>query len=214
MLSYLFSQPLIFVAWVLAFLIALSFHEFCHALAATVLGDQTPSRMGRLTLNPVAHIDLIGLFAVLFIGFGWGKPVPFNPYNLKWRKWGSTAVAFAGPLSNLFLAILSAFGLMIAGPRLGCSNLLTGFLFLSLNINVALMVFNLFPLPPLDGSKALLAVLDHPKYQNFRVFIEQKGQMMLLLLILADAVLGLGLFSGIIHLASDVFSGLFPMTCV
>ncbi len=214
MLSYLFSQPLIFLAWVLAFLIALSFHEFCHALAATLLGDQTPGRMGRLTLNPVAHIDLIGLLAVLFIGFGWGKPVPFNPYNLTWKKWGSTAVAFAGPLSNLFLAMLSAIGVMIAGPRLGCSNLLTGFLFISLNINIALMVFNLFPLPPLDGSKAVLAIFDHPKYQAFRTFIEQQGQMILLLLILGDAVLGIGIFSGIITMASRLFSALFPMVCV
>lgn len=214
MLSYLFSQPLIFVAWVLAFLIALSFHEFCHALAATLLGDSTPGRMGRVTLNPFAHIDLIGLLAVLFIGFGWGKPVQFNPYNLKWKKWGSTAVAFAGPLSNFFLGTLSAIGVMIAGPRLGCSNLLTGFLFLSLNINIALMVFNFFPLPPLDGSKALLAALDHPKYQAFRTFIEQKGQMLLLVFILADALLGLGIFSGIINLASNVFSHYFPSVCI
>lgn len=214
MLSVFFDQPAIFLAWVLAFLVALSFHEFCHALAATLLGDSTPGRMGRLTLNPVAHIDMIGLLAVLFIGFGWGKPVQFNPYNLKWKKWGPTAVAFAGPLSNLFLGTLSAIGLMIAGPRLGCSNLLTGFLFLSLNINIALMVFNLFPLPPLDGSKALLASLSHPKYQSFRTFIEQKGQLILLGVILVDALFGLGIFGRVISFASGIFMYFFPAVCV
>lgn len=198
MFSLLFSQPLIFVAWTLAFLLALSVHEFSHALVGSWLGDQTAKRLGRLTLNPVAHIDPLGLFAVMMIGFGWGKPVPFNPYNLTWPKWGPVAIAFAGPLSNLLLAVIAIVLMSIVGPDLGRGNLLVIFLGVFAQLNVTLMAFNLIPLPPLDGSKALLALLAHPKYADARLFIETRGPQLLLLLVLADALTGAGIFSRLI----------------
>lgn len=211
MLSLFFNEPLVFFTWILAFLIALSVHEFSHALAATLLGDNTAKRLGRLTLNPAAHIDLIGLMAVLLIGFGWGKPVPFNPYNLKWPKWGPVAVAFAGPLSNFFFAAISLVLLAFAGPGLGYNNLLTIFLMVSAQLNVALLAFNLVPLPPLDGSKVLLAVLDGPKYAATREFVENRGPYLLLILIFADSFMRLGIFAGLIHLVWNLLGQVFPI---
>ncbi|MFH1621355.1 MAG: site-2 protease family protein [Patescibacteria group bacterium] len=208
MISYLFQQPFIFLAWTVAFLLALSIHEFSHALASTYLGDSTAKRMGRLTLNPMAHIDLIGFLAVFLIGFGWGKPVPYNPYNLKWQKWGPTMVAAAGPFSNLFLAALSIFLLVILAPKLGPNNLLVVFLYISSQLNIALMVFNLIPLPPLDGSKPLLSFLSQPKYVVAKNFLETRGPMILLILILADSFGGLGLFSGLFHIAYNFVTNL------
>ncbi|MFZ2804602.1 MAG: site-2 protease family protein [Patescibacteria group bacterium] len=213
LLSLLFQQPILFFAWAAAFLIALSFHEFSHALVATWLGDNTAKRMGRLTLNPVAHIDPIGLLAVFLIGFGWGKPVPYNPYNLKWPKWGPTVVAAAGPISNLFMALVTGILAFLLAPKFGCDNLLIIFLSIMTELNLALMVFNLIPLPPLDGSKALLAVLDGPQYAGFRQFIETKGQLVLFGLILIDAILGIGLFAGLFAGATAVFGHIVPLVC-
>ena len=204
MISYLFSQPYLFLVWTIAFLIALSVH-------GTLLGDTTAKRMGRLTLNPASHVDPLGLMVLLFIGFGWGKPVPFNPYNLRWPKWGPTAVAAAGPGSNLLLAIVSALLLMVFGAQLGPDNLLTVFLLISLQLNIILMVFNLIPLPPLDGSKALLSILAHPKYAATRTLIETKGPMLLLLLILLDSLAGLGLLSRLFSSTMSLITWIIPL---
>jgi len=193
MFSLLFQQPLLFFVWVIAFLIALSIHEFSHAAVGNWLGDPTAKRLGRLTLNPLAHVDPIGFLAVIFIGFGWGKPVPYNPYNLRWPRWGPVAVATAGPLSNFVLAILSVVLLANLGPALGSNNLLIAFLAICAQLNIALLAFNLIPLPPLDGSKALLAILSHPKYAAARLFIETQGPLLLLFLIFVDSISGLGL---------------------
>jgi len=211
MLTLFLNEPLVFFTWVLAFLIALSVHEFSHAWAAALQGDNTSRRMGRLTLNPVAHIDFIGLLAVFFIGFGWGKQVPFNPYNLKYPKWGPVMVAFAGPLSNFVFAALSLLLLGVIGPYLGYNNLLTIFLVVSAQLNVALLAFNLIPLPPLDGSKALLAMLEHPKYAATREFIETRGPALLLLFIVADSLLQLDLLSGYIHFVWNLIAYILPV---
>ena len=167
----------------------------------TWLGDTTARRMGRLTLNPAAHIDPIGFFAVLLIGFGWGKPVPYNPYNLRWPKWGPVAIAFAGPVSNLLIAMAAVLLLANIGPMLGSQNLLFLFLVILVQLDIALAVFNLIPLPPLDGSKALLAVLSHPKYAAARNFIETRGPMILLLLVFLDAFGGFGILIGLVRWA-------------
>ena len=195
MFSLLTQNPLLFLVWLIAFLVALSVHEFCHALVATQLGDSTAERMGRLTLNPAAHIDPLGLLAVIFIGFGWGKPVPFNSYNLKWPKWGPVLIAAAGPASNFIMAVISSLLIVQLAPHLSVDNLLMAFLVISAQLNIALMIFNLVPLPPLDGSKALIALLSHPKYVAARQFIEQRGPYLLLIIILADSFLNLGIFS-------------------
>ncbi|MFA5185069.1 MAG: site-2 protease family protein [Patescibacteria group bacterium] len=211
MFTLFFNEPLVFFTWVLAFLIALSIHEFSHAWVGTLLGDQTAKRLGRLTLNPAAHIDLVGLMAVLLIGFGWGKPVPFNPYNLKWPKWGPVAIAFAGPVSNLVFASISLLLLPLAATRLGMDNLLTIFLIVSAQLNVALLAFNLIPLPPLDGSKVLLAVLDGPQHASFRDTLENRGPYLLFMLIIADSLLHLGLFSGLIRMVWNLLGGIFAV---
>ncbi len=206
MFTLFFQQPLVFVAWVLAFLAALSLHEFSHALVGAWLGDLTAKRLGRLTLNPASHIDPMGFIAVLLIGFGWGKPVPYNPYNLKWPRWGPVAIAAAGPVSNVLFAIVSVIALSIAGPLLGGGNLLVIFLAVCAELNIALAVFNLIPLPPLDGSKALLAILAAPKYANVRRWIEMRGPMILILLIAMDALGGFNIFGGLIWWAIGLVS--------
>lgn len=204
MLALLFSEPWIFVAWFIAFLGSLAVHEASHAAVATWLGDQTAKRMGRLTLNPAAHVDTTGLLFTVLAGFGWGKPVPFNPYNLRWPKWGPVAVAFAGPTSNLLLAFLGLLALAWALPALGTGSLLTVFFLLFTQLNLALLAFNLIPLPPLDGSKLLLAALAHPRHAVARMWIETKGPMVLLGLVLADTLLGLGLFSWVFSAVSGL----------
>lgn len=141
-------------------IISAVFHEFMHGWMANNLGDSTAKDLGRLTLNPLKHIDLIGtlllpLFLILTTngGFiGWAKPVPYNPYNLTDRKFGSTKVAFAGPAANFFMALI--FGLIVRFIPLN-STLFVTFSWITY-INLALGFFNLIPVPPLDGSKLLM----------------------------------------------------------
>lgn len=189
-----------FVVWVLVVLIALSVHEFSHALAGTLLGDPTAKRLGRLTLNPIAHVDPFGLIALVTVGFGWGKPVPYNPYNLRDHTWGPVKVALAGPAMNLAVAVLLGFVLRLLGPVLGETNLLIQFLYLSVYLNVVLLLFNLLPLPPLDGSKLLLSSLSAPKWIGLRTWLETRGSWLLVGLIVADMVLGLNLFGALFDL--------------
>lgn len=196
--NLLFEEPLVFVAWLLAILVSLTVHEFSHALTSTALGDPTAKVSGRLTLNPMAHIDPLGFLALIFVGFGWGKPVPFNPYNLSVRRWGPALVGLAGPFANLIFVALSVISLKIlqATTDLSVGNLLIlQFLFLLLTINLILLLFNLIPVPPLDGSKLLFAVLSSPKYAQLRFKLESRGPMILLGVIILDSFLGLGIFA-------------------
>jgi Zn-dependent protease len=191
--STLFSNPSVFILWLAAILIALSVHEFSHALAAYLLGDNTAKRMGRLTLNPWAHVDLFGLLALVFVHFGWGKPVPYNPMYLKHKHWGEFLVAVAGPFSNLVMLLVFGVMLKILLPILGTGNLLIIFLIFAFFINAALMLFNLIPLPPLDGSKFLFAILHQNKWHDLRYKIEQYGPYALMAVIFADIILGIGI---------------------
>ena len=195
LLSLAFQQPILFVVLVAVFLVVLSVHECAHALIGYWLGDSTAERQGRLTLNPLAHIDPIGFLALLTVGFGWGKPVPFNPYNLKYPRWGPTLVALAGPGSNLILGAIFAVMLRLLGASLGSQNLLIIFLSYAAYLNFLLMLFNLIPIPPLDGSKVLLAALGHPRYAQARLFLERYGTNLLLALIILDSFGGIGIFS-------------------
>jgi Zn-dependent protease len=124
LLAQLFSDPWLTVATLVAFLIALSVHEASHALAAFWLGDRTAYREKRLTLNPFSHIDWTGFLMLVTVGFGWGKPVPFNPYNLKWQRIGPALIAAAGPISNFLLGVVATLGFAIAFASLGPTNLL------------------------------------------------------------------------------------------
>lgn len=188
-----------------ALLLTLSFHEFAHAYIGYRLGDPTAERMGRMTLNPMAHIDPVGFLMILLIGFGYAKPVPFNPVLLKYRTWGPAFVAAAGPISNFLLGTVCALAYGFLLPNLGPGNLLLVALFFLGVINFALMVFNLIPLPPLDGSKVLFAALSAPRYANVRIFLETRGTYLLLVLIFVDIFLGIGIFSWIFDISNFLF---------
>lgn len=161
-------------------MIAISFHEFAHAFAAYRLGDMTAKDQGRLTVNPMSHLSLVGTLMILLAGFGWGKPVPFNPYNLKNQRWGPVIIALAGPFSNLLLVVLFGLILRFGYPLLGLGpeNALYYFLFVLVLLNAILMVFNLIPIPPLDGSKLLFALLPDSA-ANVKNFLQQYGFIIL-----------------------------------
>ena len=179
-------------------LVGLPVHEFSHALAAFRLGDGTAKLFGRLTLNPIAHFDPVGgtLLALTFIGsaatgtplgFGWAKPTPVNPMNLEGGRRGEAIVAAAGPVSNLILAIAGAIPLrfMYANPHLiGQFPIVADVLDLFVRINILLMIFNLIPVPPLDGSKVMFAFMDRRTEYQIRPVLEQYGFFVLLILIL------------------------------
>lgn len=180
-------------------LIGFPVHEFAHALAAYRLGDGTAKMLGRLSLNPLVHFDPLGgiLLAVTFIGsgfgFGWAKPTPVNPNNLAGGPRGEAIVAAAGPISNLVLAIAAALPLryLLDNPLLwdsipslifevGPSGQIGGVLHLFVLINILLAIFNLLPIPPLDGSKVLFAVLPPRLAWQWRPVLEQYGFLLLL----------------------------------
>jgi Zn-dependent protease len=164
-------------------------HEVSHGYAALALGDPTAKYQGRLTLNPISHIDPVGSILVPLLGYfaggfiiGWAKPVPFNPYNLRNAKWGEALVAIAGPLSNISLAVV--FGLFM---RLASGQAFMTPAFLSLAsfvvmINITLAIFNLIPIPPLDGSKILFAFLPY-KWQSVRESFEKYGFILVLVFV-------------------------------
>src|SRR3990172_3001765 len=154
----------VFLALVIAFVVAISIHEACHALAATRLGDPTPRLQGRLTLNPLRHLDPIGTLLLVVAGFGWGRPVMINPLNLKYGvRRGMAVVSAAGPASNLAMAgVLGPLVRQIAGDEQGLlfgGEFLTVLLLLTIQINIVLAVFNLIPIPPLDGFCVLYGIV-------------------------------------------------------
>ncbi|MBX4198892.1 site-2 protease family protein [Candidatus Parcubacteria bacterium] len=178
-----------FVIQILILLMSVVIHEVCHGLAARYYGDHTAEYQGRLTLNPLKHLDPVGsllLPALLFfthsgIVFGWAKPVPYNPYNLKPGRWPEAAVALAGPASNF--AIAAVFAVLL---RLGVSHDYSpAFLHITAAIvlvNLLLMVFNLMPVPPLDGSRLLFAVFPERLYR-YRNFFERYGFVLVIIFI-------------------------------
>ncbi len=150
-----FFDPVALLAKLVILLVALPIHEFSHALVAYRLGDDTAARQGRLTLNPLRHLDPLGSLMIFFVGFGWAKPVPVNPWNLRHgSRTGYALVAAAGPASNLLLAALVAM-LWRVGLLDGASPNVVQFALIFMSINVSLCLFNLIPLAPLDGSGVL-----------------------------------------------------------
>jgi Zn-dependent protease len=145
-----------------AFMISLSVHEFAHAMAATLLGDSTPGRMGRLTLNPIAHVDPMGLLFLIILRIGWAKPVIFDHRNFKYPRFYSVITAFAGPISNFFFALIVYYMITYCPWALlpdAVSNSFLQILRLTARVNVMLGVFNILPIPPLDGSHLIMALL-------------------------------------------------------
>lgn len=181
--------------FILAILIALSVHEYAHALVAYWLGDPTAKHEGRLTLNPLAHLDPLGTVMFLLVRFGWGKPVPVDPRYFRNHRWGMAAVALAGPVSNLMLAFLTVF-LAVAFSflplPLPLELFLQDFLQNSLFLNLGLMAFNLLPVAPLDGSKIIGIVIPWQYEARYEEFLRQ-GPYILLGLLIAERILGIPL---------------------
>ena len=178
-------------------LIGLSFHEFGHAWVSTQLGDPTPKQQGRVTINPLAHIDPVGMVCLLFCGFGWGIPVQINPSYYKNRRQGEIMVGFAGVAMNLILAIVFSLLIRVAtmiAPAVGpdAASIIYQILINVVAINVVLMVFNLLPVPPLDGFGIVTNLFHLEKYSWYQQYY-QWGYFILIFLVLlgvVSAVLG------------------------
>lgn len=167
-----------------AVIVGLVFHEYAHGLAAYRLGDRTAYNEGRLTLNPIAHIDILGLIMLYLAGFGWAKPVPVNPYNFRGDKArGMMLVSVAGPISNLITALAAA---VLYGAWLHDIPYLDRVTIEIININVILAVFNILPIPPLDGSKILAGLL--PASRGVLYSLEQYGPLILVLLLFTGII--------------------------
>ncbi|OGG05506.1 hypothetical protein A3D05_01605 [Candidatus Gottesmanbacteria bacterium RIFCSPHIGHO2_02_FULL_40_24] len=184
MIDLLFRNPGAFLIFAVLLLIVVTVHEFSHAFSADRLGDPTPSLMGRLTLNPFAHLDPIGTMLFVLVGFGWGKPVPFDPFNLRHPKKDSALISFAGPLSNILMAIISSviLRLLINLPNLTLSFLTADLIVSFIRLNILLAVFNLIPVHPLDGFKVVGGLLPEKYYHDW-LDLEKYGMIFLLLLI-------------------------------
>jgi len=180
MLKLLTDNPLSFVIVLASLLLAITIHEFAHAYAADKLGDPTPRLQGRLTLNPLAHLDPIGTILLIFVGFGWGRPVQFDPFNLENPRRDAAIISFAGPLSNIALAITLSLVLHLTG---GASSPLITIFTPFLLLNVVLAVFNLIPIHPLDGGKVLVGLLPREDAVKVDAFLNRYGLFLLLFLI-------------------------------
>ena len=198
--------------------LAITVHEFSHALVATGLGDSTAKRMGRLSLNPLVHLDPAGSFMILLAGFGWGKPVPVNPWRLGSNAFrGMALVAGAGPISNILTAAVLSLPFkvgLVAWPVTLDPRFLSfplGFigaaLFIAIAINLLLAVFNLIPLAPLDGAKVLPALLPRDLAESYQRLMPW-GPGILMGIILMDIFMGIGILSRVIGPVVNLFSGL------
>lgn len=188
-------------------IIALTVHEAAHAISALWLGDKTAKYEGRVTLNPLAHLDIWGSLMFILFGIGWGKPVPINPHNFLNPKRDQALVALAGPMSNLLLAAIASIPLKLTDGTF--SNLGLTFLFVFLNINITLCALNLLPIPPLDGSKILSIFLPNRLFLKYQNFIHANVSYVLILFF-ADLYLlpkitdGFSIFSSIIQVISGI----------
>lgn len=162
-----------------ALLISISFHEYAHARVSYSLGDPTPKWRGRLSLNPLVHLDPIGLIMLWLFRFGWAKPVEINPSYYKEPKKGTILVSLAGPMANLLLAFISMIILKLDVLRIG---IVDSFVYILFLYNLSLAVFNLIPIPPLDGSKILAGLLPARQSYEFLKF-ESYGPLILIILV-------------------------------
>jgi Zn-dependent protease len=205
--------PATLISRIITLIIAFSVHEFSHAFTADYFGDDTPRQNGRLTLNPSAHLDLVGTLMLLVAGFGWAKPVPVNPYALRRRSSSAMMwVSLAGPLSNLLLAIIAAIPLRfgVFNPSPAESNLFPtpyAFLIQFMFINLALALFNLIPLAPLDGEK-IAESLFPPPWVRFLDRIRPYSSLILLAIVFVGPAIGIDIVGWIIYPAISAISRL------
>lgn len=181
MLGELFNNPFAFLSWALSLIIAITIHEFSHALAADRLGDPTPRVQGRLTLNPLAHLDLFGTIMLLVARFGWGKPVVFDPFNLRHPRRDTAIISFAGPVSNILLATLLSILLRLLLTTQGA---MISYIIIQpiIIMNVFLAIFNLVPIHPLDGFKIVEGLLPR-EYASQWHELEPYGMIFLLFMV-------------------------------
>lgn len=178
-------EIIIFIA-ILLFSVVI--HEVSHGAVANMLGDPTARLQGRLTLNPIKHLDPIGSILVPIvtsfagIPFGWAKPVPYNPHNLSNKRWGSAIVGAAGPLSNIFLALVFGLTLRFAGDSIAMNEGVFLVFVAITQVNLSLAVFNLTPIPPLDGSKLLFDLFPRMSYET-KALLERNGFILLIVFI-------------------------------
>ncbi len=195
-------------------LLALTFHEYMHGYVAYRLGDNTARDQGRLTFNPLVHLDPIGTLMIFLVHFGWAKPVPVNPYNMNNPKKDMIWVSIAGPAANMTLALISGIIIRIfqAGAISGLARSvqqpLMTMVYFSMQINIALAFFNLIPIPPLDGSKILAGFLP-PEQQHITDWLEQYGAFLLMGLILFGFVTKISIIGFILRPFINFFSMLF-----
>lgn len=195
----LLLNPQAAIIRIIILLITLPVHEFAHAFMAYKMGDPTAKNLGRLTLNPMAHLDPIGSLCLVFFGFGWAKPVPVNPAYFENNKFKNALVAFAGPASNLIMSYLS----MVVLKILIVTNMITStssmlYLFFAgmVQINIVLAVFNLLPIPPLDGSRIASIILPEKWYWNIQKYERYIYYGLLFCMVL-------GVFDGVIGTLSN-----------
>lgn len=180
MFSLFFTNPIEFVIAFGGLLLSLAIHEFAHAWVADHFGDPTPRMQGRVTLNPLAHLDPLGTLALLLVRFGWGKPVEVDPFNFKNPVRDMAIVAFAGPLTNITLAgLLAALVHLVPLPEFIMYALVEVAV-----INVVLAIFNLVPVYPLDGSKIVLALLPRTLGLEYEQFMQRYGMFLMLALLI------------------------------
>lgn len=184
-LSELVTNPIGAVLFLLSIVIAVTVHEFCHAKTADNLGDPTPQTMGRITLDPRAHLDLVGSLLFLMFGFGWGKPVPYDPYNLKNPRRDAAMIALAGPMSNFVMAIGASFVLRFFVGANGAP-LFALFLTTFITTNLVLGIFNFIPIAPLDGFRIVGGLLPENQADEW-YSLERYGFLLLLFFILPFA---------------------------
>lgn len=212
-LEFVFSKPTVAVIWVAVILISLGLHEFSHAVVARVLGDKTGESRGRLSPNPFAHIDPVGLVVAILFGFGWAKPVPFDAQQMKHSPWDSVAVAVAGPFANLVIAVLASGALVAVSALITSPSYLVVFLFLLVVINLLLFFFNLIPVHPFDGSKFVFAFLVGPQFTNLRTALFAYGPKILLGAIVLDAIFHFNVFGSVSQAALSFCDQLIGEDC-
>ena len=196
MLFSLFSEPMTFLFFVVALLVAITVHEFAHAWAGVMQGDPTAKLMGRLTLNPLVHLDFLGILMIFLVGFGWGKPVPYDPRHVRDGRTSEAVIALAGPLSNIITAFIFALPARIYLATTGVlpEGLIFQFFATVATLNIILAAFNLLPIPPLDGSKILYLVISKftSRPLDLRHF-EQIGPFLILSLVVLGRLFGVSI---------------------